>query len=654
MAKQKFRTKKNTRKIAEVLSELNLAEGIFNSIVRETGIRLVDGQKNIDIQDVARIRAFLKEQTRRKELKRQTVSLPSIVRVQDLAVRLELPLGTILATLLKNGVVANLNDDLDYETAAIISEELGYTTKEAVEELEKEHLTVEKLDELLKKEDPTSQEPRPPVVTILGHVDHGKTTLLDSIRSSNIAAGEAGGITQAISSYQVKHKNRLITFIDTPGHETFDFMRQRGARLADIAVLVVAADDGVKPQTKEAAEYAKREGIPIVVAINKIDRPGANVEKTKKELSAIDLIPEEWGGKTTMVEISALKKTGIEDLLEIILLSVDLNPPKADPKRAALGTVIESRLDKNLGPLATVLVHSGTLKPGDYAVIGTTAGHVRRLLDWKNKDTRQARPGTPVTIIGLKQVPRAGDILQVADHKEELISKEQHHRGPLKKVSKSDEDDDRKTLALVIKADSQGSLEAVRQMISAMVPESIRLSIIRADVGSISDSDVLTAKAASAIIYGFNTKPAGMSQKFADREGVAIQTFDIIYRLSDDVRLEIEKRLPTEIVREDLGRIKILKVFFSTPKRKIVGGEVAEGTVEPQTNVNIFRGKGSERERTGYGKITELQIEKHAIQKASLGDQVGLTIETKEKIKEGDVLEVYRESEVRKTAPIPG
>ncbi len=649
--KRKFPSK-NNRKIVDVLQELHITEGKLMFLLKEVGIRMVEGQKNLDQSEIARIRGYLNEQERRAQLKGKTIDLPSIIRVQDLAKKLELPVGNILATLLKNGVLATLNDDLDYDTAAIIAQELGYKTTESIGELEKDVLTVEKLNEILKKEDPSKQVPRPPIVTIMGHVDHGKTTLLDTIRSANVASGEAGGITQAISSYQTEHKGRVITFIDTPGHETFDFMRQRGAALADLVVLVVAADDGVQPQTKDAVAYAKKEGLPIVVAINKIDRAEANIDRVKKELGDLDLIPEEWGGKTTMLGISALKKQGIDDLLEIILLTSDINQPKADPDRSALGTVIESKLDKSVGPIASVIIHTGTLQIGDDVVIGKTTGKVRQMRDFKGKQIKKASPSMPVMIIGLKDVPQAGDILQVVEAQEEAVSKAAQRRAPLKKMSKMDDNDTRQTLAIVLKADSKGSLEALEQTITAMIPEEVRLSIVRSDVGAISDSDVLTARAGNAIIYGFNVQIAGMSQKLADKEKVAVRTFSIIYQLSEDVRNEIEQRMPVDILTEDIGRVKILKVFFSTAKRKIVGGEVAEGIVEPNAKIVIKRKdktkKDTPAEHVGTGTIIELQKDKRPLQKAEVGDQVGMTIEGRDKMKEGDVLEIYRETRVRK------
>ncbi|MDA1168754.1 MAG: translation initiation factor IF-2 [bacterium] len=651
MIKRRFPSK-NNRKIVEVLQELKLSEGKLMFILKEVGVRIAEGQKNLDHSEISRVRGYLNEQERRAQLKGKTIDLPSIVRVQDLAIKLELPIGNILATLLKNGVLANLNDDLDYDTAAIIAQELGYKTTESVEELEKDVLTAEKLSEIFKKEDPAKQKPRPPVVTIMGHVDHGKTTLLDTIRSANVVAGEAGGITQAISSYQADHKGRTVTFIDTPGHEIFDFMRQRGASLADIVVLVVAADDGVRPQTKDAAAYAQKEGLPIVVAINKVDKPDANIERAKKQLSEIDLQPEEWGGKTVMVEVSALKKEGIDNLLEMILLTADLKHIQADYDRPALGTVIESKLDKNLGPVATVLVHTGTLFVGNDVVAGKASGKVRIIKDFHGKHIKKASPSMPISIIGLKDIPQAGDILQVVETRGEAVFKAAARRAPLKRMSKSDDHDERKTLAIVLKADSKGSLEALEQTIVAMVPPEVRLSILRADVGTISDSDVLTARAGGAIIYGFTVNVAGMSQKLADKEKVPVRIFNIIYQLSEDVRKEIEDRLPIDIVTEDIGRVKVLKVFFSTPKKKIIGGEVAEGIVEPMAKIIIKRKdkkkKDSAAEVIGTGVIVELQKEKRPLQKAEIGDQVGMTIEGKDKIKEGDVLEILRETKVRK------
>ncbi len=648
MAKMKYRTR-NTTKIADLQQELGLSEAALRSVMREVNIRVEEDQKNLDQNEVGRIRRHLNEQRRRAELRGQTITLPPVLPVREFAKRLELPVGEVLSVLLKNGVLASLNDDVDYETASIIAEDLGYRTEEKADEFEKDVLTPEKLEEILKKEPAELQQPRPPVVAIMGHVDHGKTTLLDTIRKSNVARGEAGGITQAISSYQVEYKNHPITFIDTPGHETFEFMRQRGASLADIAILVVAADDGVKPQTKEALSHARAAGVPIIVAINKIDKADANLDRVKSELAELDLTPEDWGGKTVTVPISALKGQGIEDLLEMVLLTAEVDQPKANPARGALASVVESRLDGHLGPLATVLVHTGTLTTGNDVVIGKATGRVRRLLDFRGKTVQHAEPSTPVTIVGLDSVPEAGEILQVVEAQGEAREKAQRHRAPVKSLSKADENDQRSTLALVIKADSNGSIEALRQTISAMMPDEVRLSIVRAEAGAVSDSDVLVARAAGALIYAFNINVGGMAKKLADKENVPVKSFKVIYELTDDVRHEIEERLPTDIVHTDLGILKVLKIFFATPRKKIVGGEVAEGTLESPAKAIIWRKTGRDKEEIGRGTVTSMQRERQEINHAQMGDQVGLTYEGKGKIKEGDTLELFKEEKVRRT-----
>ena len=637
-------------KIADLQQELELSDTQLATILDEVSVRVAEGQKNLNQNETGRVRQFIKEQQRRAELKGQTIDLPPIIKVSDFATALELPVGEVLSVLLMNGVTATLNDDIDYDTAAIIAQELGYKTSESVEKLEEQVLSPEKLEEILSKEKKADQQERPPVVTIMGHVDHGKTTLLDSIRQTNVAKQEAGGITQAISGYQVKYKDRLITFIDTPGHETFKFMRQRGASLADIAILVVAADDGVKPQTKEAVKHARAAKVPIIVAINKIDRAEANIDKVKTELAEqLDLQPEEWGGKTVVVPISALKNQGIDELLEMVLLTADIDKLTANPERAALGSVIESRLDKHLGPLATVLIHAGTLRVGDDVVVGHVSGHVRRLMDYLGKSVNEAGPSMPVVIVGLDAVPNAGEILQVVEAQAAARQKASQQRAPVKSmVQVRDDDDERQTLALVIKADTNGSVEALRETITAMVPEEVRLSIIRAEVGAVSDSDVLTAKAAGALIYAYNTPVGGMAKKLADKEQVEIKSSKVVYELSDDVRQEIEKRLPVDIVTTALGTLKVLKIFFSIQKRKIIGGEVAEGTIEKDALAIVWRKTGKDRVEIGRGTITEMQREKKVIDKAEQGDQVGLTYEGKGKIKEGDVLEVYKEEKIRK------
>jgi translation initiation factor IF-2 len=641
---------RNTTKIIDLLAELKVSPEKLQRVLRELRIPVSEGQNNLDQNEVGKIRQFLNEQKRREELKRQTIAIPSIIKVQDLAKALRLPIGDVLAALLKNGVIANLNHDLDYDTASIIASDLGYTIQENVAALEQDVLTPEKLSEILKKEDAANLQTRPPIVTILGHVDHGKTTLLDTIRSSNIASQEVGGITQAISSYQAEYKGRKITFIDTPGHATFQFMRQRGASLADIAILVVAADDGVQPQTKEAAALAQGAKVALIVALNKVDKSQANIDKVKRELADIGLMAEDWGGKTVTVPISALKKEGIDKLLEMIVLTADLLELKANPNRLALGTVIESSLDPHQGPQAVVLLHAGTLKTGDHVVVGNASGRIRQILDFRGKSIAEGTPSMPVTLVGLEEVPHAGDILQAVERRSEARQKAVQRRAPVKSLNNTSDSDSRPHLSLVIKADSKGSLEAIEHTIKAMVPPSINLTVIRSEVGTVSDSDVLTAQAAGAIVYAFNTTIGGMTKKLAEKEKVPVKTYRIIYQLADDVRQALDERLPFKIVRKDLGRLKVLKVFFSTQKKKIIGTDVVEGELVPDASITVWRREsGGAPEEVAKGKILEIQKEKRVVERAEKGDQVGLTIEGKGKIKEGDVIEVFKEEKIKQT-----
>jgi len=422
--------------------------------------------------------------------------------------------------------------------------------------------------------------------------------------------------------------------------------------LSSAAFAFILTDPVVTQLQKSLRGFPRDPKVPIIVAINKIDKPDINIDRVKKELSELGLQPEEWGGKTVMLPISALKKQGITELLEMIILNSDILQPRANAARAALASVVESRLDKNVGPLAVVLVHTGTLKPGDNVVVGRTAGRVRRLMDFRNKNVAEATPGMPVTVVGLEGVPQAGDILQAVEAKGEARVKARARRAPVKSLSKHDENDTRPTLALVLKADSQGSLEAIEQVIKSMVPVDIRLSIVRSEAGYVTDSDVLTAQASGALIYAFTTKVLGMAKKLADKEHVSIRMFNIIYQLSEDVRKEIENRLPVDIVRHDEGRLKVLKVFFSIQSKKIVGGDVAAGKLAVGHKVIIWRRGGGDQENIGHGLITELQKEKRAVTQAEQGDQVGLTIEGKGKIKAGDVLEIYSEEKVRRPMTI--
>lgn len=641
-------------KIQDLQNELSLSDRDFDRFMQMVGIRIPEGVKRMPDKDAARLRGIIRETRKREAKKRETIKLPSIVSVRALSEKLELPAAEIIKQLMKNGVMATLNEELDYETAAIIASDLGYSTEENVTELEEDVLTPEKLAEILEKDDPAKQVARPPVVTIMGHVDHGKTTLLDAIRETNVAGGEAGGITQKISSYQAKQKGKLITFIDTPGHEAFEFMRKRGASLADVGILVVAADDGVKEQTKEAAKHAKDAGIPIIVTITKMDKPGADADKVKRQISEIGLTPEDYGGDVPVVSVSAAQKTGLDNLLETILLVSEINQPKGNPDRAALATVIESRRDPSVGVLASVLIHTGTLKVGDNIVVGNTSGRVRRLLNYDGKSVREATPSMPVTIIGIQDLPEAGNILQAVEERTharekaarirkvaQIVKKEPATEIAKSKTSEEEPKEQIKglVLPLILKTDTQGSLEAVRQTVEAMGNDEVRTEILRANVGNITESDVLTAETAKAIILGFNVAVAPAAGRLAEKSGIAVKNFKIIYELAEEVRVRLEELLPPIVVREDLGKVAVLKVFFSTRGRQIVGGRVTTGVAKNKEKAEVLRGE----QTIAKGKISELQQNKTAADSVKAGQECGITFEGQGKIKEGDVLAIYHE-----------
>lgn len=652
-------------KIQDLQSELNLSQNELDRFMQIAGVRVDEGVKRLQDKDAYRVRGLVRDTRRREAKKKEIVRLPSIVSVRVFAEKMELPITEIIKQLLKNGVAATVNEDLDYETAAIIAQDLGYSTEEDVTELEQDVLTPEKLHEILIKEDPEKQVSRPPVVTIMGHVDHGKTTLLDTIRKTNVAAGEAGGITQRISSYQAKNKGKLITFIDTPGHEAFEFMRKRGASLADVAILVVAGDDGIKEQTKEAIRHAKAAKVPIVVAITKMDKPGADAEKVKRQLSENELVPEEYGGDTPVVPVSATTKMGLESLLETILLVSELNAPKAVTDRAALATVIESRRDPSVGVLASVLIHTGTLHLGDNLVVGRTAGKVRRIINFDGKSIKEAVASMPVTIVGIQELPDAGDIVQAVGEQTEArekaarvrvvrqisranaIQKKEVNKPIEQKVSvqgsevtqKHDSKQQVIKLNVVLKADTQGSLEALRQTVQAMGNWEVVPQILIANVGNITETDIMTAESAKAVVLGFNVNTTTIAGRMAEKGGVTVKNFRIIYELAEEVRKRLEDLLPPIVIREDLGKVAILKVFFSIRGRQIVGGRVVTGIAKNKENVQLMRGE----ELIAKGRITQLQQNKNEADTVKAGQECGITFEGNGKAKEGDSLVIYHE-----------
>ena len=586
---------------------------------------------------------------------KKIVKLPSLITVKKFSELLELPVSQVISELIKNKIMATINEEIDFETASIIAQDLGFETEEDLEISSDEILTLEKLLEICKKENESGEnlEPRPPIVTILGHVDHGKTTLLDNIRKSSVAAEEAGGITQRISAYQVKKRGQLITFIDTPGHEAFSAMRERGVSIADIAILVVAADDGVRPQTEEVINYLKEKKIPVIVAINKIDKPEANPQKVKQELADREILIEEWGGKIICNEISAKKNIGIDQLLESVLLTAEMENLRANPKRDGLAIVLESRVDPHKGPISTVLVKTGTLKTGQDITAGSVWGRIKRIEDFTGRGVNSAGPSMPAIIIGLNGAPDVNDTLQVMDKKmsARLKSKRDAEKtvtakkeASKKKIYEAIDKGKIKKLDIVLKADVQGSLEAIKQIVSGIGSKEVMVEYIKTGVGSITESDVKIAQSSNAVIFGFNTTATSVAKRMAEESGVKIKTSDVIYELVENIKSEMAQLLPPKIIRTDLGRLKVLEVFKTGKRDMIVGGKVTEGKAVKKCGIEVKRGG----EIIGKGILDNLQQNKADAEEVKQGNECGITFEGKTKIAKGDVLIFYVEEEKKR------
>ena len=587
---------------------------------------------------------------------KKIVKVPTSITVKKFSEVLGLPVSVIITELMKNKILATINEEIDFDTATIIAQDLGFETEVDLEISDSATITVEKLIEICKKEKESGKNlrPRPPVVTILGHVDHGKTTLLDTIRKTSVAAKEAGGITQAISAYQAKKKGKLITFIDTPGHEAFSGMRERGVSIADIAVLVVAADDGVRPQTKEVIEYLKDKKIPTVVAINKIDKPEANPQRVKQELADNGIVIEQWGGNVISVNVSAKQNIGIDELLDSILLVSEVEDFKADDKRDGLAIVLESNLDPQKGPVATILIKTGTLKVGQDVTVGTTYGRIRKIEDFTGKSLLSAGPSTPVMLMGLNSTPNTNDILQVVDGKSiaRLKSKEfsaglldQKDRSTSQKISQGIEEGGAQKLNLILKADVQGSLEAIEQILGAIKTDEVIINFVETGVGNVTESDIKIGAPAKALILGFNVETTPVAKRLAETNNLTIKNFKIIYELVEEVKKTIIDMLPPEIVRTDHGMVNVLAIFKTGKHDMIVGGRVTEGKIIKGALVEIKRSG----EIVGKGKIEGLQQNKNVTAEVGQGNECGIVFEGNTRIKEGDTLIAYTEEEKKRT-----
>ncbi len=582
----------------------------------------------------------------------EVIKLPLKITVGDLAKEFDVAVTELIKIMMSNGIMANVNELVDYDIAAIIAEELEIKTEldhKAIND--SEELVVDKLAELLKAEQENSENltSRPPIVTVLGHVDHGKTTLLDTLKKTKLADKEAGGITQHISSYQVEEKGKLITFIDTPGHEAFQAMRERGASIADIAILVVAADDGVKPQTKEVIKFLAENKIPTVVAINKIDKQNADINRVKQELAENGLLIEGYGGDTPFAEISAKNNQGLDELLDTVLLVADMGELTADYDRDALGVVLEAEKDPRKGPLANIIIKTGTLKVGQDVLIGNIKGRVRKIEDYTGTSIAKAPPSMPITIYGLPQVPKSNEILQIIDakskRKAKLLGEEESHRDL---NSSAIIDDINASLmnkySIILKADTQGSLEAIEQVLKTISSKEIVLKIIQNGVGPITEKDIQTAQSGQATVYGFNVHPTQSATQLAEKVEIPTKSYNIIYELIEDVKEEMSSRLAPEIKRTDLGRLKVLAIFKNMKKSMIVGGKVMNGKIIKGEQLEILRDK----QPLSKGKLVQLQQNKEEVEEVKENFECGLTFEGSEKIEVGDILLSFKEEEVKR------
>ena len=596
----------------------------------------------------AKMRRLELERQRRQKLE---ITIPDEITVGDLAARLHLTASEVIKRLMGLGVMAAVNDVIDYDTAAMVSMEIGAKVEKEVV------VTIE--DRLFKVDEEDGDEnlvERPPIVVVMGHVDHGKTSLLDAIRQTNVTEGEAGGITQHIGAYQVEVNGRPVTFLDTPGHAAFTAMRARGAQVTDIAVLVVAADDGIMPQTIEAINHAKAAGVSIIVAINKMDKPHANPDKVMQELTEYELVPEEWGGDVPCIPVSAKTREGIEDLLEMIQLVADTNELKANPDRAARGTVVEAKLDRGRGPVATILVQTGTLNVGDAVIAGTTFGRVRVMLNDKGERVEHAGPSMPVEITGLGDVPAAGDVLNaVADERlaKELVDQRKHEQkqeqfSSYEKVTLDNlfshiSQGDVKELPVIVKADVQGSVEAVRQSLEKLSNDEVRVKVIHGAVGAISESDVMLADASNAIIVGFNVRPDPVAKENAERDGVELRLYRIIYDAINDVETAMKGMLAPKTREVDLGRAEVRQVYKITGVGAVAGCYVLEGRITRSAEIRVVR----DGIIIADDKLASLKRFKDDVKEVAKGYECGMGLTKFNDIKEGDIFEAYEIEEYR-------
>ncbi len=608
---------------------------------------------------------LLKEKVKSGDAPR--VKVPPTLTVREFATALNMPVAKVMQELMKAGILASLNERIDFETATIVSEDLGFIAEpEESADASVDALAADRMAEV-KDEEAHSGEalvPRPPVIVVMGHVDHGKTLILDTIRKTRVIDTEAGGITQHIGAYQVIKNDKLLTFIDTPGHEAFTVMRSRGAKVADVAILVIAADDGMRPQTREAIDIIKAAKLPFVVAINKIDKPGANLELVKSQLGELGLTPEDWGGKTICVPVSAKTGQNIDQLLDMVLLVADMEKAHivANPLRHAVGTIIESHVDKGQGPVATIIVQTGTLHAQDIlSVRGVAYGRVRAMKTFDGKDIKEAPPSTPVKILGFKDAPSVGDILEVPANdvvlekiKAQPTKKSGVGQVTVKSTAQTDEDKEsgetKATLNVVVKADVLGSLEALIGMLEKIDNPYVGLKIVGKGLGNVTDAEVLRAEAAQAVILAFNVKPTPAAHELARDKHVDIEEYSVIYKLFENTVERLKKLIPSEKIHTELGTAEVLMVFKKTDKGHILGAKVKKGKLMPDATIRVLR----DGQVMGEGKVDALQSGKSAVKDVLAGQDCGLSFVGKTKIEIGDILEAYTEELHARTLVVEG
>ena len=636
----KLKSLKQTNRLSNMFEEQDGGMLDYYDLTTERGRR---GKKRKNQNQESR--------NKQKIFKLTEIEIPENITVKDLAAEMKKTTAEVIKKLLGYGIMATINQDIDFDTAYLIAQEFGITAKKKETVTEEDILFDDSED---REED---LQPRPPVIVVMGHVDHGKTSLLDAVRKTNVIQGEAGGITQAIGAYKVKVNGREITFLDTPGHEAFTAMRARGAQITDIAILVVAANDGVKPQTIEAINHAKSAGIPIIVAINKIDLPDANIEKVKQELMAYELVPEEWGGDTIYVPISAKKGENIDQLLEMVLLEADVLELKANPNKQAKGAVIEARLDKTKGAIATMLVQRGSLDVGDTIVVGSSIGRIRAMKDDKGKRVKSAGPSTPVEIMGLTDVPQAGDTFyevkneKMAKHLIEKRKRQEREKAinnntkiTLDNLFSQMEQGNLKVLNLIVKADVQGSVEAVKQALEKLENEEVKVKVIHAAAGAVNQSDVTLAKVSNAIIIAFNVRPDSVAKEMAKKDEVEIKQYSVIYQAIEDVEAAMKGMLEPKYEEKVIGDVEVRQTFRISNVGTIAGAYVLSGKVERNAGVRVIRDNVVIHD----GHLATLKRFKDDVKEVGKGFECGIQIENYNDIKEGDRIEVYVMEEIKR------